>query len=70
MSPRVKKLIGGVVLVIGVSVYALVVMAVGQVRLASSGPVVQLAFFAFFGLVWVIPAALLIRWMERISPRK
>lgn len=70
MPPRVKKLIGGVVLVIGVSVYALIVMMVGQIRLAQSGPAAQLAFFAFFGLIWIVPAAFLIRWMERVGPKK
>lgn len=65
MSPRVKKLIGSIVLVVGVTIYALLVMIVGQVRFAQSGPAAQLAFFAFFGLLWILPAALLIRWMER-----
>ena len=27
------------------------------------------AFFAFFGLIWTIPAAILIRWMERVDRR-
>ncbi|WP_245479480.1 DUF2842 domain-containing protein, partial [Hansschlegelia zhihuaiae] len=69
MPPRVKKLIGGIALVLGVVIYALVVVIVGQVRLAQSGAAVQLAFFAFFGLIWIIPAALLIRWMERVDRR-
>lgn len=66
MHPRVKKIFGTIALVVGVSIYALIVMFVGQLKLADSGPVIQLAFFAFFGLIWVIPAALLIRWMERV----
>lgn len=65
MSTRVKKLIGSVILVVGVAVYAFLVMIVGQVRLAQAGPGVQFAFFAFFGLIWIVPAGLLIRWMER-----
>jgi membrane protein YdbS with pleckstrin-like domain len=67
MRPRAKKLIGGVVLVISVAIYALVVMIVGQVRLAQSGLAVQLAYFAVFGLLWIVPAAFLIRWMERVD---
>lgn len=66
MPPRVKKIFGTIALVVGVSIYALIVMFVGQLKLAGSGPVIQLAFFAFFGLIWVVPAALLIRWMERV----
>jgi chromate transport protein ChrA len=69
MKPRVKKLVGGVVLVAFVVVYALVVMIVGQVRMAQASGLAQLAFFAVFGLIWVIPAALLIRWMERVDRR-
>lgn len=65
MRPRAKKLIGTAVLVVGVSIYALIVMFVGQLKLAGSHPALQLAFFAVFGLLWVIPAGLLIRWMER-----
>lgn len=67
MPPRVKKLVGGIVLVVGVTVYALIVMMVGQIKLAQSGPVIQLAFFAVFGIVWIVPAGLLIRWMERVD---
>lgn len=69
MRPRVKKLIGGIALVMGLIVYAFVVMMIGQFRLADSGPALQLAFFAFFGLIWTIPAAFLIRWMERVDRR-
>ncbi len=69
MRPRVKKLIGGLVLVVGLIVYSFIVLMIGQFRLAQSGPVVQLAFFAFFGLIWTVPAAILIRWMERVDRR-
>lgn len=69
MPPRVKKLIGMVALVVGVTLYALIVMFIGQLKLANAHPATQLAFFAFFGLIWVIPAGLLIRWMERVERR-
>jgi hypothetical protein len=69
MTPRIKKLIGMVALVVGVTVYALIVMMVGQFRLAQSGPLIQLVYFAIFGLIWIVPAALLIRWMERVNPK-
>jgi len=67
LRPRVKKLIGMVVLVAGVTSYALIVMLVGQFGFARSGALAQLAFFAFFGLIWIVPAGLLIRWMERVE---
>lgn len=65
MSPRPKKLFGAVALLLGVVLYALVVIAVAQAKLATVGPLIQLGFFAFFGLLWIVPAGLLIRWMER-----
>ena len=68
MPPRAKKFIGVFVLLIGVMAYAFVVLTVGQIRMADAGPLAQLAFFAFFGLIWIVPAALLIRWMERAGP--
>lgn len=67
MPPRLKKLLGGVILVVGIVVYALIVMIVGQARLAGASPFLQLAYFAVFGLIWIVPAALLIRWMERVG---
>lgn len=69
MPVRVKKLVGGLVLVVGIAVYAFVVMIVGQVRLAQSGPIAQLLFFTVFGLIWIAPAAWLIRWMERVEKK-
>lgn len=69
MPVRVKKLVGMTALVVGLLAYAFVVMIVGQVRLAQAGAGAQLAYFAFFGLIWVVPAALLIRWMERVDPK-
>jgi hypothetical protein len=65
MRPRAKKLIGTLALVVGVTFYAFLVMACGDVFLQNSGPAAKLAFFAVFGLLWVPPAGLLIRWMER-----
>jgi len=67
MSPRSKKFIGVFVLLIGVMVYAFAVLTIGQIRMVEAGPLAQLAFFAFFGLIWIVPAALLIRWMERVD---
>jgi predicted Co/Zn/Cd cation transporter (cation efflux family) len=67
---RRRKLIGTVLLVVLVSVYALVAMAVGSVAMADKGRGVQLAFFTIVGLGWVLPAALIIWWMERPRPEQ
>ena len=68
MPVRIKKLIGTVLLVLLVIVYALVATTVAVAQLAESGPVVHLAFFFLSGLLWVLPAMWIIKWM--VTPSK
>jgi hypothetical protein len=65
MSVRSRKLIGMVVLLIFLAVYAWVAMLIGAGRLTAAPQWVQFAYFVTAGLAWVIPAGLLIRWMQR-----
>lgn len=69
MPVRLKTLIGTVLLVLLVIVYALVATTVAVAQLAESGPVVHLAFFFLSGLLWVLPAMLIIKWMATPSKR-
>ncbi|BDA84089.1 hypothetical protein Sa4125_16310 [Aureimonas sp. SA4125] len=64
MSIRMKKLIGTVVMIILVSLYAIFATAYASLYLANAGGWTHLAFFSLTGLLWVVPAMLLIRWME------
>ena len=63
MPVRLKKLIGTVILIALVIVYALVATIVAMAQLAESGPLVHLAYFFFTGFLWVLPAMLVIKWM-------
>lgn len=65
MRPRIKKLIGAVVLLIFVAVYALGVMALAQPLLRDAGPLASFLFYAVAGLAWIVPVMPLITWMER-----
>jgi hypothetical protein len=65
---RRRKLIGTVLLVTLVSVYALIAMAVGSVTMADKSRGVQLVFFTIVGLAWVLPAGLVVWWMQRPRP--
>jgi Protein of unknown function (DUF2842) len=63
---RLRKLIGTFVLLVFLPVYALLAMAV------TGGPVVinankwlQMICYIVAGLVWIVPAGILIRWMSR-----
>lgn len=67
--PRtIRKLIGAVLLVLFVPAYALVAMTIGAARLPGTSILVQTLYFAVAGLIWVIPAGLIIQWMQRPDP--
>jgi Protein of unknown function (DUF2842) len=65
MRARLRKLLGTVLIVVFVLVYVLVVVAIGVGRVADAGPLAKLGYFVIAGLVWVVPAAVLIRWMQK-----
>ena len=65
MRVRTRKLIGTVLLLVFVAAYALVVASVASGRITTAPPLTQLTFFLVGGLAWVLPASLLIRWMQR-----
>jgi len=65
MNVRVRKLIGTILLVAFVCVYAFLAMVVAVMTLPEQSRAVQIAYYAVAGLVWVIPAGLIILWMER-----
>lgn len=67
MSESTRKLIGMILLITFVGFYALLVMGLSASRLMTMGWAVQLAFYAGAGLLWVPPAAMIIRWMQKPS---
>ncbi len=66
MSSSIKKLFGTIALVALVVIYALVATAVATAQLAQSPWWIHLAYFLFTGVLWVVPAMFLIRWMIRL----
>lgn len=65
MSVRTRKLIGMIALVVLVVIYALVAVAIAVANLAESSNMVHLAYFFFSGLLWIIPAMFIIKWMAK-----
>jgi Protein of unknown function (DUF2842) len=65
MPARTRKLIGTIVFLLGLAIYATGAAVIGSGRITLAPPWVQLAFYLTAGLAWVIPAGLLIRWMQR-----
>lgn len=69
MRQRVRKLIGTVLMLVLVVVWALGAMALAQGRVTDLPWGWQTVSYVLLGTLWVIPAALLIRWMERPDKR-
>ncbi len=65
MPVRLRKLIGTVLIVILVIIYALVATTFASLLLGASPWWVHLLYFFFTGLLWVLPAMLIIQWMEK-----
>ncbi|NJO22561.1 MAG: DUF2842 domain-containing protein [Sphingomonadales bacterium] len=65
MHPRLKKLIGALLLLLFVVIYAFAVMIVAAAILPHGSKALELGFYAVAGFLWVLPAGLLISWMHR-----
>ncbi|PSJ59742.1 DUF2842 domain-containing protein [Pseudaminobacter soli (ex Li et al. 2025)] len=63
MPIRLKKLIGTILLILLVIVYSLVATTVAVARLGESGPLVHFLFFLLTGLLWILPAMGIIKWL-------
>lgn len=65
MQARTRKLIGTVVLLVFLALYTWAAAVIGSGRITLAPHWAQLTYFVAAGLAWVVPAALLIRWMQR-----
>ncbi|WP_393990138.1 DUF2842 domain-containing protein [Xanthobacter sediminis] len=65
LPQRIRKLIGTVLLLVLVVVWALGAMALAQGRVTELHWAAQAVCYVLLGSLWVIPAGALIWWMER-----
>lgn len=65
MHVRTRKLIGTVLLLVWVTFYALLVMAIMHNAARRFGPVGEPLFYALAGIGWIPVAMLVIWWMAR-----
>jgi len=65
MRRRTRKLIGAAVLLIFVPLYALIAAMIADTHLPGTSPLIHWVYYVVAGLAWVIPAGLLITWMQR-----
>jgi membrane protein implicated in regulation of membrane protease activity len=69
MSPRTKKLIGAMVLLVWIPIYALIAMGVAVHVLPHAHWTVSLLYYALAGTLWIIPIGLMLPWMNREPQR-
>lgn len=69
MPPRLRRLIGAVLLIILVIAYPFLVVVFAAALLPGSSGLTQLIFYMVGGLIWVPPAGLIIWWMGRRPKR-
>jgi hypothetical protein len=65
MSPRLKKLIGAIVMLVWIPIYALIAMGFAYHILPHAGGVAAFLYYAIAGTLWIIPIGLMLPWMNR-----
>lgn len=64
MSVSTKKLIGTIILLIGLAIYSLICLIIG-IGFIPHIWWAELPYYAFVGIAWAFPAKYLIAWMLR-----
>jgi Protein of unknown function (DUF2842) len=64
---RIRILVGALILVFGLTVYAIAIASLARAVLPDD-IIVQILFYAGAGIAWLAPTARLTRWMQRAAP--
>lgn len=65
MTPRTRKLLGAIMLIVFLTIYSLLAAAAAVVLQVNAGPWLELVYYIVAGLLWVLPAGLIIKWMSK-----
>ena len=65
MKVRQRKFVGILLVLAVLAGYAVIAASLGDLLVGGAPPTVQIIYYAIAGLLWVIPAGLVIRWMQR-----
>ena len=65
LSPSTKKLIGTLLMLVWLVVYAMIAMGIGVRVLPHASGLVAFLYYALAGTLWIIPVGLLLPWMHR-----
>ncbi len=65
MNPKLKRLIGSLLFILFLAFYVVVVIAVAYGILPGKSQGFQLLFMAIAGTIWVLPGAVIIKWLAK-----
>jgi hypothetical protein len=60
-----RKFIGAAMLALFIPAYAMAAMVIASAKLPGAPIVVQTVGYAVLGLLWVLPAGIIVTWMQR-----
>lgn len=63
MPDRLRKLIGTVLIILLVIIYAPLAVAIASALLGTAPWWVHFLYFLLSGLLWILPAMVVIKWM-------
>ena len=69
MPIRLRKFIGAIALLILVTAWALIAMALAQTPAIRNNTALSIAYYVIAGLGWVLPAMPIVAWMGRPEVR-
>ena len=69
MTQSTRKLAGTVLILLSIVVYAWLATSIYAAFLTAASNWLLLLYFAVAGLLWVLPAMLIIRWMAKPDPQ-
>ena len=67
MPIRLRKLIGAVALIVLVTIWSLIAMALAQLPVIKANGLLEVIYYVLAGLGWVLPGMLLVKWMSRAA---
>ena len=65
MTMRTRKLVGAILLLLFLAAYSLLAMFVAVVLQVNGSKAAELAYYVVAGLLWVVPAGWLVKWMQK-----
>jgi RsiW-degrading membrane proteinase PrsW (M82 family) len=69
LVPGLRSFVGTILIIVLVVVYALAATTFATLLLGASPWWVHLLYFLLTGLLWILPAMLLIKWMAGPRPK-